>query len=161
MKPQINLKRKILPKKAKLSGRVHLRCHPKSWMDETLTQVWLRTVWCQRHSIKRKMLVLDTFRCYRMPKMKEILEKSRTDLVIIPGHMTSHLQIMDVCCNKSFKQHMKAKCNKQMLLGKQKFISSSVETERRWTQTSSLGGSKKPGRLLTQPSSLRVLKGTA
>lgn len=84
--PFIILKRKTLP------VRYHVRCHAKGWMDEALTQDWLRTVWHQCHSKKKSMLVLDAFLCHSLPKIKEkILMKNRTDLVIIPCGMTNQL----------------------------------------------------------------------
>ena len=45
------------------------------------------------------MLVLDAFRCHKTDGTKELLRQHNTDLVVIPGGMTSLLQPLDVCIN--------------------------------------------------------------
>ena len=45
------------------------------------------------------MLILDTFRCHRKPKfIKHLQKQHKTEIVIIPGSMTSILQPVDVGC---------------------------------------------------------------
>lgn len=70
------------------------------------------------------MLVLDAFRCHRMPAIKAMLQEDRTDLVIIPGGMTGQLQVMDVSCNRPFKQHMRQRWNEWMTAGDHTFTPS-------------------------------------
>ena len=70
------------------------------------------------------MLVLDAFRCHKTPKIKAYLEDNDTDLVVIPGGMTSQLQVMDVCCNRPFKQGMRKKWNEWMFSGQHSFTPS-------------------------------------
>ena len=77
-----------------------MRTHEKGWMDERLTKDWLSEVWSKGVSLGRRMLILDAFRCHRMECIKDILREDKTDLVIIPGGMTSQLQVMDVVCSK-------------------------------------------------------------
>ena len=104
--PDIIFKQKTLPKNVTWPAGVIVRQQDKGWMDERLTKDWLRQVWCRGPTQQRRMLVLDAFRCHRMPCIKAILDDNATDLVIIPGGMTGQLQVMDVSCNRSFKQHL-------------------------------------------------------
>lgn len=53
------------------------------------------------------MLVLDSFRGHCTDAVKARLADNGTDLVVIPGGMTSMLQPLDVCINKPFKAHVK------------------------------------------------------
>ena len=92
--PYIVFKRKTLPKGMRFPRgvHVHVRVHPKGWMDEALTLDWIKTVWATRPGglpRKKAMLVLDSFRCHRMPSIKSELRGMKTDLVIIPGGMTT------------------------------------------------------------------------
>ena len=111
MRPYIIFKRKTLPKNIKWPKGVEVRCHPKGWMDEKFTKDWIYSVFIKYSSSKKTMLVLDAFRCHRMPAIKEILKEDKTDLVIIPGGMTGQLQVMDVSCNRPFKQEMRQRWN--------------------------------------------------
>lgn len=54
------------------------------------------------------MLVLDAFRCHLDQRIKNKLAACNTDLVVIPGGMTSQLQPLDVCLNKPLKDKMRA-----------------------------------------------------
>jgi hypothetical protein len=50
------------------------------------------------------MLVLDAFKGHLTEKVKAVASNLlNTDLVIIPGGMTSQLQVFDVVVNKPFK----------------------------------------------------------
>lgn len=57
--------------------------------------------------MKQSMLVLDSYRGHVTENIKAALEKSRTDLVIIPAGLTSILQPTDVEDNKPFKHKLK------------------------------------------------------
>jgi hypothetical protein len=53
---------------------------------------------------KRGMLVLDSFKGHLTEKVKTVASNLlNTDLVIIPGGMTSQLQVLDVVVNIPFK----------------------------------------------------------
>lgn len=51
----------------------------------------------------RSMLVLNTFKGHLTDEVEEALTKSNTDLVVIPGGMTSQLQPLNICINKPLK----------------------------------------------------------
>ena len=53
------------------------------------------------------MLVLDAFSCHKTDDTKVLLRWTNTDLVIIPGRMTSLLQPLDVSINKPFKDWLR------------------------------------------------------
>ena len=53
------------------------------------------------------MLGLEAFICYKTDDTKALLCRTTTDLVIIPGGMTSLLQPLDVSLNKPFKDGLR------------------------------------------------------
>ena len=55
------------------------------------------------------------FRCHRSDKLKKLLGQQWTDLVVIPGGMTSQLQVLDVCINKIFKEGIQRQWNTWMM----------------------------------------------
>lgn len=108
--PYVVFKRKTLPKGEKFPKNVVVRCQDKGWMDESLVLDWIKSVWCRRPGALLglpSMLVLDAFRCHLADSVKRLLRDSRTELVVIPGGMTSQLQPLDVCINKPFKDHIR------------------------------------------------------
>uniref|UniRef100_A0A6G5A925 Putative pogo transposable element n=1 Tax=Rhipicephalus microplus TaxID=6941 RepID=A0A6G5A925_RHIMP len=108
--PFIIFKRKTMPKEA-FPRDVVVRVNEKGYMDEALMREWIRTVWNRRPGAllqRRNMLVLDAFRGHLTASVKESLRDGRTDLVVIPGGMTSTLQPLDVVLNKPFKDRVRA-----------------------------------------------------
>ena len=112
--PYIIFKRKTMPKE-KFPKGVIVKVQEKGWMDEELTKDWIKTVWAKHGKQSRKMLVLDSFRAHRTPAIKKILQSAKTDLVIIPGGLTSILQPLDVVVNKPFKTKLTRRWNAWMM----------------------------------------------
>jgi hypothetical protein len=90
-------------------------------MAEELMVEWLKDVW---HTIpgallkKRGMLVWDAFKGHLTEKVKSVASNLlNTDLVIIPGGMTSQLQVLDVVVNKSFKDWLRCLYGEWLLSG--------------------------------------------
>ena len=57
---------------------------------------WLKVVWARRPGglrQRRNMLVLDAFRGHVTDEVKNQVKELNGDLVIIPGGMTSQLQV--------------------------------------------------------------------
>lgn len=50
--------------------------------------------------------MLNSFRSHSTDVMKARLSGNHMNLVMMPGSMTSVLQLLDVCLNKPFKAHM-------------------------------------------------------
>ena len=79
-------------------------------MTEELVADWLKVVWGRRPGAllrKRGMLILDSFRGHITEKIRKQISEMNTDLVVIPGGMTSQLQVLDVVVNKPFKDHLR------------------------------------------------------
>ncbi|CAL1281597.1 unnamed protein product [Larinioides sclopetarius] len=106
----ISYKRKTLP--IKFPSGVLVREHMKDYMDECGDLNWLENTWSQRKFAvfnKPSLLFWDSFKVHLTD---EVLEKSRklnAKLAIIPGGLTSMLQPLDVCINKSFKVRLRSK----------------------------------------------------
>ena len=146
MPPYVIFKRKSLPKNIHWPAGMIVKAQENGWMNEELTKDWIKTIWCNDRKDEfrnsRRLLVLDAFRCHRMPCIKEILAKNKTDLVIIPGGMTGQLQVMDVVCNRPFKQEMRKRWNEWFFSGAPSFTASGnrrkvdLETICKWIQLS-------------------------
>ena len=67
------------------------------------------------------MLVLDSFRGHTMEEVKTLLKTGKTDLVVIPGGLTSMLQPLDVCINRPFKFALKQKYKEWMAGGNHQY----------------------------------------
>jgi len=79
-------------------------------MMEELMLEWLKIVWGHRPRAflnQPSMLVLDAFKGHLTDSMKNQLCKMKTELVVIPGGMTSVLQPMDISINKPFKDRLR------------------------------------------------------
>ena len=117
--PYVILRRKTLPKE-KLPAGLIFRCQEKGWMTNDLMLDWVKVVWSRRSGAllkKRGMLVLDSFKGHLTQEVKEEVKKANTDLVVIPGGMSSQLQVLDVVVNKPFKDHLRQLYNDWLLEG--------------------------------------------
>jgi hypothetical protein len=104
--PFVILRRKNLPKQ-KLPTDIIFKCNEEGWMTEELMDKWLKEVWHRKPGAllkKRGMLDLDAFKGHLTDKVKTVASNLlNTNLVIIPGGMTSQLQVLDVVVNEPFK----------------------------------------------------------
>ncbi len=108
--PYLILNRKTVPKKETFPKDVVVRASPKAWMTGELMLDWLKTVWDKRPGVLRRprsMLVLDSFKGHLVDSVEESLKGKKSDMVVIPGGMTSQLQPLDVSVNKPFKDYVK------------------------------------------------------
>lgn len=109
--PYLIFKRKTLPKGIVFPSGVIIRANEKGWMTTDLVADWIDHVWRKRPGASlglRAMLVLDAFRCHLDERIKDKLHACNTDLVVIPGGMTSQLQPLDVSLNKPVKDRIRA-----------------------------------------------------
>jgi hypothetical protein len=105
--------------KEKLPAGLVFQCQEKCWMTIEFMMVWIKVVWKQRPGTllnKNGMLVLDSFKGHLTQQVKEEIRKANTDLVI-PGGMTSQLQVLDVVINRPFKDHLRQVYNDWLLEG--------------------------------------------
>lgn len=109
--PYVVFKRKTMPKgMPKGHFQVHVRVQEKGWMNESLVQDWIKTVWGSRPGALLRLpslLVLDSFRGHIVKSVKTTLTEMKTDLAVIPGGLTSVLQPLDVSLNKPFKDNLR------------------------------------------------------
>ena len=71
---------------------------------------WLKIVWGRRPRAflnQPSMRVLDAFKGHLTDSVKNQLRKMNTELVVMPGGITSVLQPMDVSINKPFKDRFR------------------------------------------------------
>jgi hypothetical protein len=105
--PFIILKRKTLPKEEFPPG-IFVRCQQKGWMTSKLLNDLIRRVWKKKpHASTRFLLSLNSFRGHLTQNTKTVLQACNTDLVVIPGGMTSILQALDAVVNKPFKDYLR------------------------------------------------------
>ncbi len=106
------------------------------WMHEELTIEWLDRCW-GRLSFQRCLLVWDayrliikclhniftnfTYRCHMTDRVKSHVSSLGSDMVIIPGGLTSQVQRADVSWNKPFKSAYRELYNEWMAYGKKSY----------------------------------------
>ncbi|EEC15181.1 POGO family transposable element, putative [Ixodes scapularis] len=108
--PYIVFRRKTIPKEV-FPKKVIIRANEMGFMYEEVVKEWLRIVWMKYPGADLNlpnMLVLDSFRGHICPRVKKAIQQAGTDLVVLPGGMTSQLQSLDVAVNKPFKDRLAA-----------------------------------------------------
>lgn len=86
------------------------RVNEEGYMDEALMLEWIRVVWNRQLGALLRlpsMLVLDALRRHLTVGIKQALGNAKTDLIAIPGTMTSTLQPFDFVLNKLFKDWLR------------------------------------------------------
>ena len=87
------------------------------WMNEALTKDWINRVWGALN-FGRRLLVWDAYKCHITASVRSCVDKqTNSDVSIIPGGLTSHLQPADVSWNKPFKAAYKEKYSQSMATG--------------------------------------------
>ena len=105
LKPMLIFKRKTIPK-INNKHRVVVSTQEKGWMDSEQMKVWIEKVW--RAWIgglgrRKSLLVYDSFEAHVTDTVKASFKCENTELAVIPGGLTSLLQLLDVSLNKPFK----------------------------------------------------------
>ncbi|KAK2509148.1 hypothetical protein MC885_012543, partial [Smutsia gigantea] len=114
--PYIILRGTYIPP-GKFPSGMEIRCHRYGWMTEDLMQDWLEVVWRRRTGAapkQRGMLILNGFRGHATDSVKSSMESMNTDMVIIPGGLTSQLQVLDVVVYKPLNDSQMELCLKQL-----------------------------------------------
>jgi hypothetical protein len=86
----------------KFSGKLLLVWAGKVWMDNSLTQEFLRRV-LGPLSFGKRLLVWDSFRCHISNETKAVLSELKIHQAIVPGGCTKYVQPPDVSWNQPFK----------------------------------------------------------
>ncbi|KAM9241808.1 pogo transposable element with KRAB domain [Dugong dugon] len=117
--PYIILRGTYIPP-GKFPSGMEIRCHRYGWMTEDLMQDWLEVVWRRRTGAvpkQRGMLILNGFRGHATDSVKSCMENMNTDMVIIPGGLTSQLQVLDVVVYKPLNDSVRAQYSNWLLAG--------------------------------------------
>ena len=93
------------------------------WMNEELTKIWIEKIW-GRLAFHRRLLVWDAYKCHIMDSVKKEVRQTGTDVSVIPGGLTSHLQPADVSWNKPFKEAYRTKYDEWLLSGEKSYTPS-------------------------------------
>ncbi|XP_045402568.1 pogo transposable element with KRAB domain isoform X3 [Lemur catta] len=117
--PYIILRGTYIPP-GKFPSGMEIRCHRYGWMTEDLMQDWLEVVWRRRPGAapkQRGMLILNGFRGHATDSVKNSMDSMNTDMVIIPGGLTSQLQVLDVVVYKPLNDSVRAQYSNWLLAG--------------------------------------------
>lgn len=91
-----------IPELQKVSG-VIVALSRNGWMNEDLTKDWVKRCWGSLNFGKR-LLVWDAYKCHITDGVKRVVKTvTNSDVSLIPGGLTGHIQPADVCWNKPFK----------------------------------------------------------
>jgi hypothetical protein len=86
-------------------------------MNEELTKDWVSRAWGLL-AFNQRLLIWDAYKCHITDAVTSHAKKSaKTDVSIIPGGLTRHLQPADVSWNKPFKEAYKGLYNQWMETG--------------------------------------------
>lgn len=102
--PFVLLNRKrVIPEIAdQFRGKLNLCWAGRVWMDDSLTETYLRqTIGPQL--FQKRVLIWDSFRCHRSEKTKDVLHSLKVLTSIVPGGCTKFVQPADVSWNRPFK----------------------------------------------------------
>ena len=98
--------------------------HHKGWMDVDGIKLWIQKVWRSQPGGMvgtRSLLVWDLFQVHLIDPVKQALHRNSTESTVIPGGLTSVVQLLDVCLNKPFKDRLREKWTTWMVEGEKAF----------------------------------------
>lgn len=124
-KPLVIFKRKTVPKGVFPRG-VIVAANEKGWVDADMVSYWLENIWCKRRNsffCQKSVLIYDSARPHITEEVKKKV-KRYSQLVVIPGGLTSKLQPLDLSVNRSFKSKMRDKWEEWMVNGYHSFTNS-------------------------------------
>ena len=92
-------------------------------MNEVLTKDWVDRVWESLNFGRRTcILVWDAYKCHIMDNFKSrVYNHINSDISVIPGGLSSHLQLADISWSKPFTEAYKAKYNEWMVSGEKSY----------------------------------------
>lgn len=109
-------------------------------MNKELMHDWIDTVWGKRPGAMLQLpslLVLNSFKGHLVESVKEKLRDMRTNLVVIPGDLTSVLQPLEVLVNKPFKDYVRKIYVEWMASGMHGLTPTGTERDHHWRQPGS------------------------
>ena len=101
--------------------RVVVAYSRNGWMNEELTKDWISRT-CGLLAFDQCLLVWDAYKCHITDAITSHAKRSaKTDVSIIPGGLTRHLQPAGVSWNKPFKEAYKVLYNDWMATGEKSY----------------------------------------
>ena len=100
---------------------VVIAAQEKGCMDTEGMKLWIDKVWHARTGATKGLLVFDSFEAHMTNRVKRALERENTNLAVIPGGLTSILQLLDVSLNKPFKDGVRKRWMEWMANGIHEF----------------------------------------
>ena len=91
--PFIVFKGKRRDKQADKVIRVVVEYSDNGWMNEELTERWVKVIWRLRHDNSQRLFLWDSYKCHKTDRVKSLLSSRNTDTVIVPGGTTSLVQV--------------------------------------------------------------------
>jgi DDE superfamily endonuclease len=117
----LNRKRQMPDVIQKYKGKLNLSWNGKVWMDNDLTEDYLRCTFGPAFFGHRRLLVWDSFRCHISEGTKKILKELKLDTAVVPGGCTKFIQAPDVSWNQPFKAKLKHLFDDWMANGEKSF----------------------------------------
>lgn len=94
LKPFVLLDRKRpIPELVKKYPDLVIEFAGTSWMNDSLTDTYLRKVIKGRFFNDKRLLVWDAFRCHISDKTKAVLKELEIETAIVPGGCTKFIQV--------------------------------------------------------------------
>lgn len=88
-------KRSIADIEKKFKGKLHLIWAGKIWMDNKLTEKYLKCIFGNGPSVfGKRLLIWDAFRCHLSDETKKVLKRIDVENAIIPGGCTKFIQVL-------------------------------------------------------------------
>ena len=111
---------RAIPELQSVSGVV-VAMSRNGWMNEDLTKDWVKRCWGTL-SFRKRLLVWDAYKCHITDGVKSVVKRStNSDLSIVPGGLTGHVQPADVSWNKPFKARYKELYQEWMVNGEKTY----------------------------------------
>ena len=120
MKPYIVIPRKKPISELEDMKDVVVQYNTKSWMDDCLTEDYLKRVIGHFHFSKR-LMVWDAFRCHISKATSSVLRRMGIHAAVIPGGCTGLIQPADVSWNRSLKCKIQDKYDEWLSNGEHSF----------------------------------------
>eukprot|EP00743_Colponemidia_sp_Colp-15_P000670 GILK01000746.1.p1 GENE.GILK01000746.1~~GILK01000746.1.p1 ORF type:complete len:487 (-),score=62.18 GILK01000746.1:112-1572(-) len=105
-------------------ARVVLCTQHKAWMDETRMLLYVKNVlrpFYRRQLGDEKLLSMDSFSAHTVTSVTSKLQDLKFTTTVIPGGLTSRLQVMDVSVNHPFKMYYRQEYTDWMLYAAPRF----------------------------------------
>lgn len=89
----LNRKRQMPEIVNKYKGKLELCWESKTWMNDSLTENYLRRTFGPSF-FHRRLLVWDSFRCHISEGTKKILKELKLETAVVPGGCTKFIQVI-------------------------------------------------------------------